>query len=138
MGTSFRYIAETALKPSGLGDCQCCERAGVVSYDYRGKIVDPAAAANPKLAEEEPEIHAACADCISGGLVQKDDSAIGELKGIINAFAGDKATATQQYHRIPNIPLMMQHDDWPMCCGDWCEFVGYKQWDWSWGVRESG
>ena len=64
MGTTFRYIAETALESSGLGECQCCERAGVVSYNYRGEIADPSAAANPQLADEEPEIFAACADCI--------------------------------------------------------------------------
>lgn len=83
-----------------------------------------ASSANSKFAEDEPEIEAACAGCINAGLVQKDDYAVAEVQGIINAFAIDKAKVTQKYHRIPNIPLMMQYDDWPMCCGDWCEFFG--------------
>jgi len=124
MGITFQYIAENALKASELGDCQCCERAGVASYNYRGGIVDPSAAANPQLAEEEPEIFAACADCINGGLVHKDEYESGEIQGIINVVARDKEKAIQQYHRIPHIPLMMQREDWPMCCGDWCEYIG--------------
>lgn len=124
MGTTFRYIAETPLESSGLGEYQCCERAGVVSYNYRGEIAAPSAAANPQLADEEPEIFAACADCINAGLVRKSDYEIGEIQTLINAYASDKQNAAQQYHRIPHIPLMMQREDWPLCCGDWCEFVG--------------
>lgn len=124
MGATFRYIAETALESSELGDCQCCERASVVSYAYRGEIVDPSAAANPQLAEEDPAIHAACADCINDGLVRKDDYEISEIQSVINAFANNKEKVIDQYHQIPHIPLMMQREDWPMCCGDWCEFTG--------------
>ncbi|MCC9656698.1 CbrC family protein [Rhodopirellula halodulae] len=124
MGITFRYIADIALEPSELGECQCCERAAAVSYNYRGEIVDPSAAANSKLAEEEPEIYAACAGCINAGLVRKSEYEIADIQKLINRFASDKQDAVKQYHRIPHIPLMMQGEDWPLCCGDWCEFIG--------------
>jgi uncharacterized protein CbrC (UPF0167 family) len=124
MGTTFQNIAESALESSELDDCQCCERAGVASYDYRGEMADPSTVANPQLAEEEPKIHAACAHCINGGFVRKDEYEIGEIQSIISTFTSEKEKVAQQYHRTPNIPLMMQREDWPMCCGDWCEYIG--------------
>lgn len=124
MGTTFRYIAEPALEPSELGECQHCERPDIPSYDYPGEIIDPTLAANPQLAADEPEIHAACADCINGGNIRKSEYEIREIQPVINAFSDDPVTAIDRYHQIPHIPLMMQREDWPMCCGDWCEFVG--------------
>jgi hypothetical protein len=124
MGTMFRYVADAALTPSDLGDCQLCERIGVTSYSFTGVITDPSRAANPQLAQEDPHVFALCAACILGGNVRKHDSEIAEIRRIVNAFAVDRAAAIANYHTLPHIPLMMQHRDWPMCCGDWCEFYG--------------
>ena len=57
--------------------------------------------------------------------MRKSDYEISEIQKLINAHASDKHNAVQQYNRIPHVPLMMQREDWPLCCGDWCEFVGF-------------
>ena len=124
MGATFRYIADDALKESGLGECQHCERVGVPSFNYRGIIIDPQLAANTELASQDNDIFAACSDCIHGGNIRKDDYEVGQIQGIINSFASDKEAAVRSYHLIPRIPLMMQNEDWPLCCNDWCEFIG--------------
>jgi hypothetical protein len=124
MGSTFRYIADDALRVSELGDCQFCERPGVPSYKYTGIIVHPSQAANAALAAEEPELFAACADCIHAGHVRKDDYEISRILDVLNAFATDQARAVSDYHLTPHIPLMMQDEDWPFCCNDWCEFIG--------------
>lgn len=124
MGTVFQYIADAALEPSGLGACQHCDRSNVTSYAYHGEIVDASLAANPQLAREDPEIYAACADCIRGGNLRKSTYDLSQIQRVVDGFAHDKAAAIVRYNGIPQIPLMMQNEDWPMCCGDWCEFHG--------------
>src|SRR5689334_13176110 len=108
MGSIFRYIADDALEDSDLGECQHCERPTVPSYKYHGEIIDPGLAANPALAAEEREIFAACADCILGGNLRKDDYELKQIRPIIAAFAKDGESAIRRYHQIPHIPLMMQ------------------------------
>ncbi len=118
MGMTFRYISESALEPSELGECQHCERSDYKSFDYRGEIIDPSLAANPSLASEDPEIHAACAKCIQGGNLRKSQHEIREIQTVIDGFADDSVDAIRSYHTIPHIPLMMQREDWPICCND--------------------
>ncbi|MGC4006398.1 MAG: CbrC family protein [Pirellulales bacterium] len=124
MGSTFRYIHDSALVESDLGVCQHCARQGFAAYDYHGEIVDSHAAANVALALVEKEIYAACAPCIHDGNIRKRDYELERIRPIVDEFARDKTVAIRDYHRIPHIPLMMQDADWPMCCGDWCEFLG--------------
>jgi uncharacterized protein CbrC (UPF0167 family) len=124
LGVTFRHISDDALVPSDLGECQCCERTDAPSFDYVGEIPNPSLAANPELASSEPEIHAACAKCINSGLVQKTEYELSTVSNQIGAISADNSNAIEQYHRIPNIPLMMQRQDWPTCCNEWCEFTG--------------
>lgn len=112
------------MTASRLGECQHCERDGVPAYDYTGRIVDPELAANVELAREDDAIFAACADCIHGGNVRKRPYELERMRPIANRFAPDANAALDSYHLIPHIPLMMQSEDWPMCCNDWCEFTG--------------
>lgn len=125
MGSVFRYISDEAMHESDLGNCQHCDRDGVVSYDYRGEIVDPKLASDVELAEEEPGVFAACAECILGGNLKKDDYETSRMRPLVDAFAAGNEQILIAYHKIPHIPLMMQDEDWPICCGDWCEYVGY-------------
>ncbi|MCA9068781.1 MAG: hypothetical protein KDA84_07655 [Planctomycetaceae bacterium] len=124
MGSTFRYIADEAMYPCGGTECHHCERDDVPIYDFRGVIVDPSLAKNPQLAIEEPEVSELCADCVLSGNIIKDPYEISRIQGIVNTYARDKDAAIANYHTIPHIPLMMQDEDWPMCCGDWCEFQG--------------
>jgi uncharacterized protein CbrC (UPF0167 family) len=93
-------------------------------YSFTGRIVDPSLAKNSALATEEPEVCELCSACILGGNVRKSDYQIREMMPIVTTLAADRARAIEEYHRIPEIPLFLQRDDWPMCCGEWCEFVG--------------
>lgn len=124
MGSTFRYISDAAMEESDLGECQHCESPGIPSYNYRGEIIDPTLAANSELASKDNGIFAACAPCIHGGNLRKDEYELGRVRPIIDSFASDRIAAVRSYHLIPHIPLMMQDEDWPMCCGDWCEFIG--------------
>lgn len=124
MGSVFKLIADKALEATILGNCQHCEDSTRPAYDYEGIIVDPARAANPSLACEEPEISCACAKCIHAGDVRKDEFEISQLEVMIKRFASDPETAVEQYHRTPHIPLTIQQEDWPICCGNWCEYTG--------------
>lgn len=124
MGSTFRYVADQALFACGGDECHHCGRKDVPIYSYTGTIVDPTRAADPDLAREEPEVSELCADCILGGNVRKYDSAVREIMRTVNAFAADPRQALEEYHRTPDIPLFLQREDWPMCCGQWCEFTG--------------
>ena len=108
----------------GGDSCHHCERDDVPIYRYDGEIIDPSFAKNPALAAEEPDVSELCADCILGGNIRKSDYRIREMMPVITRWATDGARAVEEFHRTPDIPLFLQRDDWPMCCGGWCEFVG--------------
>jgi uncharacterized protein CbrC (UPF0167 family) len=124
VGSVFRHVADAAMYACGGEQCHHCERAGLPIYRYSGEIIDPALAHDPALAAEEPEVHELCADCILGGNVRKSDDRVRQVAPTVTRFAADSARAVEEYHRLPDIPLFLQREDWPMCCGEWCEFVG--------------
>ena len=124
MGSTFRYISNDAMFPCGGTQCHHCERVDVPIYNFRGSIVNPELAKDQQLAIDEPEVSELCSACILGGNVQKDDYEISRIRGIVDSGSRDPETAIASYQTIPHIPLMMQDEDWPMCCNDWCEFVG--------------
>ena len=123
MGTTFKYIADGALPPCVDGECQHCGRTDQPVYPYVGEILDPARAADPELAREEPEVEELCAGCILGGNVRKFDTEVREVLATIESLAADKARAIEEYHRTPRVRFL-QHEAWPMCCGEFAEYVG--------------
>lgn len=74
MGRVFECIADDALHASGGDQCHLCERTDIPVYDYTGEIINPALAANPQLAKDEPKVSWLCADCINGGNVMRTDT----------------------------------------------------------------
>lgn len=124
MGSTFRYVHDDAMYACGGTTCHFCESSRDPIYSYNGLIVAPDLAANPELAHEEPEISELCARCIVSGHVQKDVENLPIIRQIIDRFAGDKQLALKSFHRTPDIPLCFGDQDWPICCRDWCEFVG--------------
>jgi hypothetical protein len=122
VGTVFKHVADSALG-SGLGTaCHHCEREDLPIYPYFGEIVNPELAHDPQLAREEPAVSELCAECIVGGNVRRDNHF--EAESTIARFAADPDRAWKEFHQLPNLPLFLQRLDWPMCCGEWCEFTG--------------
>ena len=123
LGSVFNYIDDAAMFPCGGTQCHHCETETAPIFNFDGEIVNPDLAANPQLARDEPEVSELCADCILGGNIRKYITP--EIQKTINRFAADAAAAKAAYCRTPTIPLFLQYPDWPICCGDWVEFLGY-------------
>lgn len=121
MGQRFRHIADSALEPCEGTVCHHCERDDRPIFEYSGRIVDPKLAADPALAEEEPEVSELCADCILGGNVVRDMD--DRLRALVDKLS-DSRRLWREFQQLPEIPLFLQGFDWPLCCGDWCELVG--------------
>jgi hypothetical protein len=88
----------------GGSQCHHCESEANPVFDYFGFIINPELAADPKLAADEPDIDEVCATCILVGNVRKH-IVNRRIQKTINRFARDKVTATEEYHRTPDIPL---------------------------------
>ncbi|WP_442506735.1 CbrC family protein [Novipirellula sp. SH528] len=125
MGSLFTYIDDTALIPCGGTQCHHCETESAPIFNFDGEIINPDLAANPQLARDEPEVSELCAECILGGNLRKDITP--EIRKTINRFATDIDSALAAFGKTPSIPLFLQYNDWPMCCGDWAEFFGTPQ-----------
>lgn len=131
MGKLFRYIADEAIKPPDRRpkrDCHACEKEGTDVYDIQGNVAK-------RNGTEGAEVYSACVRCIQTGRVEpatafevdevirkylathyKDRTHLFRLQRLL-----ELATA---YRRTPNVPLFLQHQDWPLCCGDLTEFTG--------------
>lgn len=122
MGTVFQHVADHALVSIEAAACQCCAHEDTPVYGYFGTIIRPELAADPALAVSEPTVYEVCADCIHAGLVDKAD--LTTALRTIATHAADPAAARHALMYLPDIPLFLQGFDWPMCCGNWCEFTG--------------
>ena len=123
MGTTFKYISDDALREedrSYFTECQACGEKGVAVYKAQGFLLK----ADGTFDDEHPEseVYVACADCILGEKIAR----FGEWE--TDDFLRDNFENWVQLRRAlrctPQIPLMMQRDDWVICCGELCEFVG--------------
>ncbi|PWF23021.1 CbrC family protein [Corticimicrobacter populi] len=118
MGTVFKCVADSALNPTDMADqCHQCARTNVPLYDYLGTVLNPALAADPKLAEEYPDVYFLCATCINSGNVAR--SSTETVQDTIPRFSADEKAAWDDFNRLPGL-----QSDWPLCCGTFTEFVG--------------
>jgi hypothetical protein len=127
MGTSFRYVADAALRGMDEGQCHHCGRTVSPLFYYSGEIVDPNLSSDPALATEEPEVHEACGPCILSGNLRRDDYTVGVATRLLRRFGADVPPMIEALHRMPKAPLFLQGFDWPICCGEWCEYAGHPQ-----------
>lgn len=110
MGQLFTYIADDALRTWPYGTCSLCDRADVAAYPYSGFMM--------RKDGRIEELEAVCADCLRSHSLQWANES--ELPAVIRQ-SGELLARLRQ---TPQIPLMMQYFDWPVCCGDLCEFSG--------------
>jgi hypothetical protein len=134
MGTVFRYIADEALRPAEAAfkrTCQVCGQKGVDVYRADGNVGLPDGRVAGGVG-----VAVACADCLRGGRVEKtcafdvdevihryleklyrrDRTCLFILRRLVELAAA--------YRQTPDGPLFLQHNDWPLCCGDLTEFTG--------------
>ena len=142
MGQLLRHVADLALMPPELGACQhswraataCCfpptkrRCADAPSCDDPGEI-SQTGVANPQLARGEPDVCRLCPDCLHSDHVRRDADAAAQRATPQAAAATAGPQATEQarwrsFHQRPDSPPGHQGLDWPICCGDWCEFLG--------------
>lgn len=109
------------------GQCHHCGRTVSPLFYYSGKIVDPALSADPDLAREQPEIEEACAECIAGGNLNRDTYETMEATRLLSAGGADVPRMLDAMHRHPDAPLFLRDFDWPVCCREWCEFIGVPE-----------
>lgn len=122
MGTVFPHVADSALRACGGVECHHCGTATRPVYRYPGRIVEPARSADPALATADPDIEEACAHCILGGNLRR--RACLEAEFIAGRFSLDRTAIRRSFDQLPDVALFLQGFDWPICCDDWCEFVG--------------
>lgn len=126
MGSTFKYISDAALREedrSYFTECQACGKKGVPVFKANGFLLK----ADGTYDDDDPdaEVYVACSDCILNGRIAR----FGEWE--MDDFLNDNYENWQELRhalrRTPQIPLMMQRDDWVICCGDLCEFIGVPQ-----------
>lgn len=117
MGSIFPHVADEALRPGREGPCPRCGAGGRL-YPYAGKVVRYPAGREA----DDPRVCDLCAACILGGDVERHVTP--EMRQAVLRHAADKEQALRALHRLPEAPVFMQDFDWPLCCGDFCEFIG--------------
>src|SRR5262245_683882 len=118
MGSVFKHVDDEALRTSDGSECHLWARTDVSVYTYFGKIVD----SSESDGSVDDEVDELCADCINSGRVQRRNTF--EAERIISRFATDRERAWAEFHQLPDVPLLLQGFDWPMCCGNWADFTG--------------
>ena len=130
MGSLFRYIADDIAKRAESEECPCCQRR-VPLFPIEVAIDDDEWTAGADCPED------ICSDCIRRLPLRKFAPRSGErvVQELINAhypkgtLSGEQrinklVSICDEYRRTPTYPLFLQGEDWPWCCGDFCEYHG--------------
>ena len=123
MGQAFRYVDDTSLEAHRRRDLPCplCEGTAEVYPFYA-----------------EPEggyITEACRRCIRSLPLDRivdwesEKRAAEHLREIAPALSAAevearRAAMSAELRRTPRVPPFVQDDEWPLCCGDFAEYVG--------------
>src|SRR5262249_41021109 len=131
MGTAFKYVADDALLPDGHHPrCDVCGRRGPVYEGGAEAYFDATASYAP--------VDVACAGCFRAGKVRGLGDDVRAVEAVVRAYLGvfsrgaplpevDERTRLllRALNRTPcRLPGFVRGIDWPLCCGDWTEFIG--------------
>ncbi len=130
MGTIFKYIADNIVNRVEPTVCPCCKKQAPVF------VID----ATPEQEEWSAlgdRVDELCAGCIRAIPLRKLAPREQErtLQQLINHYypkgtlSGAKRFSKllgicDEFRRTPRMPLFLQSEDWPFCCGDFAEFRG--------------
>ena len=133
MGSLFRYIADDVANRAEGAECPCCHRHGAL-FPIEAAIDDDEWSVAADCPEE------ICSDCIRRLPLRKFSPRTGEkvVQELINAYYAKGTLSGEQrinrlvsicdeYRRTPMYPLFLQNEDWPWCCGDFCEYLGVPE-----------
>jgi uncharacterized protein CbrC (UPF0167 family) len=128
MGTRFRYVSDAALRPEDADyytHCQVCDRKDVV-YPFQQQVRSPGG--------DVDDANAVCERCLRLGFeVVWDDDFIDIVRNYFSARppAGDAlrlvGESLARLRHSPQPGYGFQRFDWPLCCGDFCEFIGHPE-----------
>ncbi len=130
MGSIFKYISDELLSESAETSCPACRSS------------NPAFTIDATPEQEEwgargPRVDSLCATCIRSiplrRLAPRDQEMV--VQQLINAHYGKGIlkgwerlskllNICDELRRTPHIPLFLQGEDWPYCCGDFMEYIG--------------
>jgi len=124
VGQAFRYVADASLDAHRHRDLPCplCRSRDEVHSFFA-----------------EPEggyITEACARCIRSLPLaviapwRSERLAVGHLREVFPGLPADEleqrgAAMCAELRRTPRVPAFCQEDEWPLCCGDFAEYVGH-------------
>lgn len=130
MGSLFRYIADDIAGQATPDECPACHR-------HLPLFPIEAAIDNDEWTVEADCPEALCAECIRRMRLRQFAPRDGEatVQQIINAsfpkgtLSGERrinklVSICDEFRRTPTLPLFLQDEDWPWCCGDFCEYLG--------------
>lgn len=99
--------------------CPICKKQGLL-YPCNGFLTSPGGMCDDE--NPESEISEACADCIDAEKVARIEEY--EFVDYLKGRYKDGVHFRDGLRRTPQLPLLMQREDWAFCCNDLCEFVG--------------
>jgi hypothetical protein len=119
MGTRFELIADSALEylDDYYKKCQVCGAQAVPLFECQGSVISDVGTSDPPK-----DVYAVCEACVKQGRVARTCEF--QTDAVIEKFATDPKAAKELLRRTPPIPVMLQHQDWPICCGQLTEFMG--------------
>lgn len=129
MGTTFRYISDKFVDRAPVETCVLCKTKGQVfpievAWD-----------------QEEWELACECTEsicltCIRMLPLRRFAVRIGEsqIQQMVNSHypkgsipkderIGKYGSVCDEFRRTPLLPLFVQDEDWPFCCGEFCEYL---------------
>ena len=130
MGSLFRYIADDVAGRAERDECRLCQRH-VPLYPIEAAIEDDEWSVRAHC------VHKLCVDCIRRLPLRRFVPRNGEriVQEMINehypkgTLSGEQrinklVSICDEYRRTPTFPLFLQGEDWPWCCGNFCEYLG--------------
>jgi hypothetical protein len=129
MGTRFRFITDDALAQAAITDGACprCHRP-VPLFKIRATVTDN---------DELDEVESLCEECIKTvrlhELSPKDSERLTPsiidkhyTKGTLNGEQRFRRAVElcDEFRRTPDLPMFIQWERWPSCCGEFAEYIG--------------
>ena len=133
MGQLFKLISDEIAATAESGVCESCNETCAL-FPIHADLD------NDEWSYSSDECEALCASCIRRLPLRRfawrdAERRISHIvndhhpKGTLNgAHRQSKLVSIcDEYRRTPEFPLFLQNEDWPYCCGNFCEYLGVPE-----------